>query len=868
MPNDQCTLTIATLLPKSYHGILINKKPNNQKTVKKALRYKFSKRSILESSQKHKLAESLSQLKTSFHKQRGLDAILDAIRSLMNKRYTEGITAISSAHKHADLELTKMFKILPQPTFTMESSKLDDCSTLPATKSLTPTKTGLNYIGTSTYKCLLWLAAHLIKDQLAIAFILISKFRNQKYEENQIQHQLMPLQPIASNKENIYSPIQSKEMQLLKVLVEKLEKRQLADKNNEKTSAKFLFIGLNKIVKRVLKDAWRIIYNYEKTSKLPQGTIFRENNLKDDKVDRLAMILGSLFNSTLLQEKLDSLNPIGELEPRSLHNRNDKTEDSNKERQESIALKNKLLPQKLMLSTKAKLEFCLSKLLEFTEKPTFKKGLDYLDPSKPNTNLRVLQNLHNHYLSLVKNEHDLTVINLNSGRYHKIDAILRDFLTSNLSISFQYIKRYSISRTSKLTMALEHLLSSQKLKMKISFRRLSLIQKKGPKFLFTKTFHKPRKTTPSQNIAINPSRVALLAKFFGTEKLVKIFNKKIGTAFQVIRRHSCIESYRSFYSQWWKWKICNVKAKHLTEMNEQARELRDEKSMRLQSEERLTKWMSNRSQIPDSKKEEVSHGFFFQRRSTPKFQIGEFAQESKLAFTQKKSSKGISIICSSDSRIKNRKSSRINIDKAGVNFKPTEKPTKSPQGNTINQVRSGQILINLPQDSIQLTVLKGHSRKPSTLKEYHLKDLKDSSLIQHPSSRNLVDHFKLKLKIPRLGIPESSQSISQTYKDNNSIAIRPLIETCRLQKLFKTTEESVPTQSYSDRYHSDAISAKKEFKINLKSENSQPSFGKFMVQSAKNTTLETSRTLERYPLSNPPKQTLLELWKERSFKKV
>lgn len=164
------------------------------------------------------------------------------------------------------------------------------------------------------------------------------------------------------------------------------------------------------------------------------------------------------------------------------------------------------------------------------------------------------------------------------------------------------------------------------------------------------------KITPqSKNteVTMDSSRVALLATYFGSQKIMSLSQKKLLSAFHDIRRHSAVESYRGFYGNWWKWKVSNIQAKHYRQLNEKRTGITEEKSLRLQSNEQLTKWMSF-----SSPKESESNGLFTARdlssrdrlsRLTPKFSTCKSKLVPPLLFPSKKclSNKPVATSCSS-----------------------------------------------------------------------------------------------------------------------------------------------------------------------------------------------------------------------------
>ena len=102
------------------------------------------------------------------------------------------------------------------------------------------------------------------------------------------------------------------------------------------------------------------------------------------------------------------------------------------------------------------------------------------------------------------------------------------------------------------------------------------------------------------NQGMDPSKIALLAVYFGGQSLRRVLNRTLSIPFNAVRRHACLEDFRSYYADWWRWKVANLKGKFEGErLNLKERLTLAE--LRIQdadweacdiNRERLTRWMS------------------------------------------------------------------------------------------------------------------------------------------------------------------------------------------------------------------------------------------------------------------------------------
>lgn len=821
-------------------------------------------------SQKAKLKESIARLLAINLKSKESKRGFGLLYKLLKKRYKDALYQIALAFDDSPFGPSESPSEDISPMRIKSRPRYDTDSFISLPEKMIRASNKQKKPIAHNHRVLLWLASHLISDQLKLTFFEIktfSSFRPIISGTNDGTSPELTKHKISNQtygKEN-YQFNSSKEKRR-PILVESISASQIS----ENTTSTLLASVLHRIYLKFLKNTWNHLNElprFKTSSVYTEKPSWRRKELIFDKLDEIKFQRKDRFpNKDRLKAGLKLLKaPLTVTTSRYSQDL-----PINQHTRESCPPQIFSLLRNLCKASRIKTFICFKLLRTFRLQVTSLNQLLSTSINPTPSDLRILKSLHNHWLSLMTEGKNIPNSKEKSAAFSKIFELMIEKISAEKQNSFLKVRTASQKRKSNLHSVISALMIALQRKQKISFMRMISL-KKMVKFHRLHQETPPRLNKPQsiRKQAIEPHRVALLAKYFGGEKLIKTFSKRILSAFHTIRRHSAVENYRGFYSNWWKWKIANVNAKNHSEVRAHLRELSDEKSLRMQSEERLTKWMSNTShQAQESQVNGIetrNQGFYLPNRDLQMNTDRDKRPESKIIIGSKKLIKRASVSSSIDSRraIGGAEEKPFGLisssNQNSIGFKP------GSQGKSSSLERSAQKFPFFPVESIQTMFFKGNSQKATDNNLNLVRNYSFTNQANQISSCSLVDHFKLKLKEPRRGLLIDTNSFKESKIAHNPLKLELPSTKVNQKRLSKTTEEWKGQTVTLERFQTEPTDDSKALKIESQFDFSQTSSSRRFMKTAVQT-LETPRTAEFLPSSRGNKQTLLELWTTRKLK--
>jgi hypothetical protein len=822
--------------------------------------------SLLESSQTAKLIEIFLRLKIGLLEPTCSLSNDYPSKSLFNQKpvlsqvkieEARGFTSAASKRRLS----TEEMPVEAKPCFRStagETSGFDD--QLPSRLALSP------HHQDSPNMTLLWLSYSLIRDRQEKAISCLKNFQKAKTCKSRASHRphsseipdsvkkhlKSALKPGQSNRQVAYS---SKQTQINGLF-----------SNYGLSSSRVLSKLLHRLYLATLEDAWSSIVSSERTGAEPCGSLRSKN--EEARLSSGYYLPKARWPSQLQKEPITAgaVKPYyGQMaEDRLAYGR---FENSTLRQSEG---KIKALFSKLVISSREKLRTCFQRMSSLTNRRFFDNNEEVLPRMMQLSDLKILKSLHNHWLSIMQKNGEPGATRNYPEFCRRLAAVLERRISHLGTVGFYSIKEMGGLRQIRLHASLRLVERCLHAKLKNSFRKLQAVwQKANLQRMVLKAYKDFQKTTGNSYHTMTPSRIALLAKFFGTEKLIKTVNKRLISAFHSIRRHSAVESYRGFYSQWWKWKICHLKAKHHTEIRNQQRELSEEKSLRMQTDDRLTKWMSNTScrgvESQGKLTERGDTGFFFPKKEPQLVKLEQTRQGPRLIFSPKKLNKRSSVSNSMDSRAELQRAGSVWQAANTGKSNEIKSSTRVGYGKTISLERGAKAYQFYPANEINNKI-----RQPSGFKlveptlRFNL-NISDISKVRQVHTSSLVDHFKLKIKDSRADFLGKTASFRESSEASKTLRLDFAGRTSPLQRLFRNTEESSAIGSLTERLDTETRIVIKGYPGDSQLEVSQASTSRPFHKTPRQM-FETSRTRDPVPSTGGRKPTLLELWTDRRLK--
>lgn len=470
---------------------------------------------------------------------------------------------------------------------------------------------------------------------------------------------------------------------------------------------------------------------------------------------------------------------------------------------------NRVFLRSLVKRLRQKVIFCLKMMRDLHLTP-FDNGvglMPYIQSSRSKP--EILDSLHQHWLKVTRPsdgnqptdtfgiiEKQRTSLKISIGSSPTMNSeSWRSQLQVGINTSYQnlssFAERLVEKLVTKLANSLKHLRSQS--------AALTILQKAD------RISPKITPQSKKSEVTMDSSRVALLATYFGSQKIMSLSHKKLLSAFHDIRRHSAVESYRGFYGNWWKWKVSNIQAKHYLQLKEKRTGITEEKSLRLQSNEQLTKWMSF-----SSPKESESNGLLTARdlssrdrlsRLTPKFSTCKSKLVPPLLFPSKKclSNKPVVTSCSSREVKPHLTSSLLCKDEE----KKVISSRKDPELNSGQLKRSkGQVLSVENHLDKKLT---SSARKFTPKNRWHMQLNSKVSYLSNGQPMTKQAVYSQLLSKDASGHQLSKSSIEKV-RHNGSLSLSrlPLKGRSHVNSVFKTEEGSQSQELKPERALTDA----------------------------------------------------------------
>lgn len=817
------------------------------------------------------MAQAMKKLKDDHTRDSRYRTLLNLLSRMVRARCRHGVACLSGVAKEARLgpSIFTSIDISPIDAWRRLRGDADSFISLPGKMGIISNRSIKSV--TPNHRAILWLSMQLVKEQQRVAFALMYFFASRKSGHGVRNIVILSAdRSIRSiiDKDNYVRTAEPKSLETIvtPIIVESMVSSQIM----ANSTAKLLGLCLNRLFRSALKRTFTEMVASSQRSPLVTHKLEQARPL----ANRFSKICFFNLEETLARliknVKQQCLSELKRVKPGS-----EKWQISKFYRMQNSSFDSRtstirLIMRYLQHASKTKMAACWKKLTSLCYKPSAENGLGCMSLAASLTDLKVLKSLHSHWLSIMLNKQAIKGQERSSGFFKTLARILTEKSKSNETWVLHKLHQVVQNRKTKLKSLTVTLVARQLSKQKQalqSFRSFGRQTKLHKRVL--KTYKELHKKSTLVQSTMSPSRIALLARYFAGEELIRIVNKRMTAAFHCIRRHCAIERYRGFYSQLWNWKVSNLKAKYFTQIKAHQRELSEERNLRMRSEERLTKWLStvschaadNIGGTPHKR----NNGIYKQTSIGKQLDMKTLERGNRPLFHENRSNR------------RDRSSSLTDSlgDQHGCAWFSLENQGGTPKDSACQCKPSLEKTISLDrrEKGSKLHPIEIHNQNTSRKRAQYQpespirirKNISESTMVKKVLTSSLADHFKLKFKEPRRNFLNKKSSVRENLNESSSIKTDLLMERPAIAALFKTADDSVGAGSLGGRQKAESPAASKGRRTDLKLELSQASSRQPRVRTPLYI-FDTPKTGEIFPPTATRNQTLFELWTHRRLK--